>query len=47
MNNEEIAYKLIELYYTNKNTFKNYCMSLTDLCEKYNRVLEILKGESE
>lgn len=43
MNKEEIAYKLIELYYTNNGIFKSYCMSLKDLVEKYNAILQLLK----
>lgn len=43
MNKEEIAYRLIELYYTNTSTFKNYCISLTELYNKYIHILKILK----
>lgn len=43
MNKEEIAYKLIELYYTNVGTFKSYCMSVKDLAEKYKVILQLLK----
>lgn len=43
MNKEYIAYKLIELYYTNNRIFKSYCMSLKDIANKYNEILEILK----
>lgn len=43
MNKEEIAYKLIELYYTNNGIFKSYCMSLVDITNKYNEILKILK----
>lgn len=43
MNKEEIAYKLIELYYTNNGIFKSYCISLKDLAEKYNAILQLLK----
>lgn len=47
MNKEEICFKLIELYYENKSVFNNYCMSLFDLFEKYNKMLEVLKVESD
>lgn len=47
MNKEEICFKLIELYYKNKSMFNNCCMVLTDLFEKYNKMLEILKVESD
>ena len=43
MNEEEIAYKLIELYYTNVGIFKSYCMSVKDLAEKYKVILQLLK----
>lgn len=43
MNKEEIAYKLIELYYTNNRIFKDCCISLKDLAEKYNVILQLLK----
>lgn len=43
MNKEEICFKLIELYYTNESVFKNHCLSLNDLFEKYNAMLKILK----
>lgn len=43
MNKEEIAYKLIELYYTNNEIFKSYCMRLKDPAEKYNTILQLLK----
>ena len=46
MSKEEVCYKLIELYYTNNSVFKNYCISLKDLAEKYNALLEILKGDN-
>lgn len=42
MNKEEICFKLMELYYTNISLFKNCCMSLNNLFEKYNKMLEIL-----
>ena len=47
MSKEELCFKLIELYYTNKSMFNSYCMSLTDLFEKYNKMLEILKVERD
>ena len=47
MSEEEVAYKLIELYYTNKSTFKNYCIGLRELINIYKGVLNILKGDSE
>ena len=37
MNKEEICFKLIEFYYTNKSMFNNCCMGLTDLFKKYNK----------
>lgn len=43
MNKEEIAYKLIELYYTYNGIFKSYCMSFKDLADKYNEILQLLK----
>lgn len=43
MSKEEIAYKLIELYYTNDGLFKSYCISLKDVVNIYNEILEILK----
>ena len=43
---EEVAYKLIELYYTNKNTFNNYHVDLSMLSKIYKEVLNILKGDS-
>lgn len=43
MNKEEIAYKLIELYYTNNRIFKDCCVSLKNLADKYNEILQILK----
>lgn len=46
MNKEEICFKLIELYYTNISSFKNYCMSLTNLFEKYNVMLKILGSDN-
>lgn len=46
MSKEEIAYKLIELYYTNKNIFNNYNVNLSMLSKIYEEVLEILKGEN-
>lgn len=45
MNKEEICFKLIELYYSNKSLFGDYYMDLTDLFETYNKMLEILKVE--
>lgn len=47
MNKEEICLKLIELYYKNKSLFGNYCIDLTDLFETYNKMLKILKVESD
>lgn len=47
MNKEEICFKLIELYYTNESVFKNRCISLNDLFEKYNAMLKILKEVSK
>lgn len=47
MNKEEICFKLIELYYKNKSMFKNCCMGLTDLFKAYNKMLELLKVESD
>ena len=46
MNKEEICFKLIEFYYTNKSMLNNCCMGLTDLFKKYNEMLEVLKVES-
>lgn len=46
MNKEEVAYKLIELYYTNHSIFKNLCISLNDLFGKYNKMLKNLEGDS-
>lgn len=46
MNKEEIAYKLIELYFTNIRIFKDYYISLNDLFKKYNEVLKKLGGGS-
>lgn len=45
MNEECIAYKLIELYYTHVGIFKNYCISLKDLTDKYNEILRILNTD--
>lgn len=42
MNKEEIAYKLIELYFTNIRILKDYYISLNDLFKKYNEVLKKL-----
>lgn len=47
MNKEEICFKLIELYYKNKSMFNNCCMGLTDLFKTYNKMLEVLKVESD
>ena len=47
MSEEEVAYKLIELYYTNKSTFNSYCVDLRKLSEIYKELLSILKGDSE
>ena len=47
MNKEEICFKLIEFYYKNKSIFNNYGMSLIDLFENYNKMLKILKVESD
>ena len=38
MNKEEIAYKLIELYFTNIRILKDYYISLNYLFKKYNEV---------
>ena len=46
MTREELALKLIELYYNNVEIFKARCMYLDDLCKKYKRVLAQL-NESE
>lgn len=46
MNKEEICFKLIEVYYTNYSIFKNLCISLNDLFEKYNKMLKNLEGDS-
>lgn len=46
MNKKEIAYKLIELYFTNIKIFKDYCVSLNDLFERYNEMLKKLEGDS-
>lgn len=45
MSREEICLKLIELYY--KNIYKSYNMSLRGLFENYNKMLKILKVESD
>lgn len=42
MNKEEIAYKLIELYFTNIRILKDYYISLNDLFKKDNEVLKKL-----
>ena len=47
MNKEEICFKLIELYYTNNSILKNIYISLNDLFEKYNKMLKVLKVESD
>lgn len=47
MNKEEICFKLIEFYYLNKSILNYYNMDLIDLFEKYNKMLEILKVESD
>lgn len=47
MNKEEICFKLMELYYTNISLFKNHCMSLKDLFQKYNKMLKILVESDE
>lgn len=47
MNKEEICFKLIELYYKNNSIFKNIYISLNDLFEKYNKMLKVLKVESD
>nr|DAQ91342.1 MAG TPA: hypothetical protein [Caudoviricetes sp.] len=44
--NKKICFKLIELYYTNNSIFKNHCISLNNLFEKYNTMLKILDGGS-
>ena len=46
MSEEEVAYKLVELYYTNESIFTNYRIGLRELINIYNGVLNILKGES-
>ena len=46
MSEEEVAYKLIELYYTNKSTFNSYRVGLAELSKIYKEVLNILKGDS-
>lgn len=46
MSEEEVAYKLIELYYTNKSTFNSYHVDLSKLSKIYKEVLSILKGDS-
>lgn len=43
MNKEEIAYKLIELYYTNNRVFREHLMTLKDVINEYNKILEILR----
>lgn len=43
MNKEEVCFKLIELYY--KNIYKSYSMSLRDLFENYNEMLEIIGSD--
>lgn len=43
MNEEEIAYKLIELYYTNHEIFKSYCIRLKDIADDYNQILKNIK----
>ena len=45
--NEVMAYKLIELYYINKKVFNSYGICLEDLCDKYNEILKILKGDNK
>ena len=40
---EEIAFKLIELYY--EKLYSKYNLNLKDLAKKYLDILEILKGE--
>ena len=47
MKKDEICFKLIELYYTNNSIFKNIYISLNDLFEKYNKMLKVLKVESD
>ena len=47
MNKKYIAYKLIELYYTNARIFKSYCINLKELADKYNEILRILKTDLE
>ena len=47
MNKEEICLKLIEVYYTNISIFRNCGISLISLFEKYNKLLEVLKVESD
>ena len=40
MNKEEIAIRLIELYYNNIEIFKTRVMTLNDLCKRYNDILQ-------
>ena len=47
MNKEEICLKLIELYYKNKSIFNSCCISLPNLFKTYNKMLEVLKVESD
>lgn len=47
MSEEEICLRLIELYYNNRSLFGDLCISLTDLFEKYNEMLKVLKVESD
>ena len=46
MSDEEVVYKLIELYYKNKEAFNSYSVNLIKLIEIYKDALEILKGEN-
>lgn len=39
--NEEVCFKLIELYYKNKGLFNNNDMDLYDLFKTYNKMLKI------
>lgn len=45
MSREEICFKLIEFYY--KNIYKSYNISLKGLFENYNKMLKMLKVESD
>lgn len=47
MNKEEICFKLIEFYYLNKSLINHNKMNLFDLFEEYNKMLKVLKVESD